>query len=114
MARMRFDVPTFIKEYNECVVAGLTLAEIGQVMGLRPSVVGQRVCALTKRGIPLPKRTHGLKNKAGHPCPFKGKARPPRKAKVQKTGRGALAADSVQFTMPAASFATGFIITVGA
>jgi hypothetical protein len=109
---MRFDVPAFIKDYTECVVAGLTLAEIGQVMGLRPSVVGQRVCALTRRGIPLPKRKHGLKNKPGRPCPFKGQKLGPRKKgrALQKTAR---VAESVPFTMPAATFATGFVITVG-
>lgn len=60
MARMRFDVPAFIAAYNEAVIAGLNLDEIADLLGLTPACVSQRVQRLTKRGIPLPKRKHGL------------------------------------------------------
>jgi hypothetical protein len=106
---MRFDVPSFIREYSEAATAGLTLAEIAEVMGMKASVVGQRANALTKRGIVLPPRKHALKGKTGRPSPLKGRKIGPRK---QRKGRGQQR-KAAQF-IPAATVATGFVIHVSA
>ena len=118
MSRMRgtYDVAAFIKAYTEAVEAGLTLPEIATLLGLSAARVSQRARALAKRGIPLPKRKHALAGKPGHPCSFKGQARPGPRAKPKRCRRAVertefckpeLAAHSVKVT-------PGFVITVSA
>jgi hypothetical protein len=131
MSSMRgtYDVAAFIKAYTEAVDAGLTLAEIATLLGLSTQRCSQRVLALNKRGIPLPKRKHGLAGKPGHPCPFKGQPHPARgKARVRRlrvrapssqpaaTGErmqgGRFAALAGVQPQPSVTVTPGFVITV--
>lgn len=77
MARMRYDVPAFLKAYTEACEAGMTLTEIANLLGMTWTQVSQRVRTLERRGIPMPERKHGLKGKPGRPCPYKGMKRGP-------------------------------------
>lgn len=112
MARIRFDVTSFVGPYNEALAAGLKRDEIAALLGMTYTQLIYRLRALAKRGVTLPLPPHANIGRKGPPCPWKGGKAPARRRSARRASK-TMSVPAPQTAVVVEPVPFCFVITVG-